>query len=69
MQHACDNLRFSFVKSFSLLQELLAMVPQPVLGMLLLFPITKESEAAKDAGESLSLVTLSNCRKTFSVYL
>lgn len=27
------------------------MVPQPVMAMLLLFPITKESEAAKDAGE------------------
>jgi len=31
-------------------QELLAMVPQPVLALLLLFPITKESEAAKEAG-------------------
>jgi hypothetical protein len=27
------------------------MVPQPVLALLLLFPITKDSEAAKQAGK------------------
>ena len=32
------------------LQELLAMVPQPVVAVLLLFPVTKDSEAAKDKG-------------------
>ena len=33
------------------LQELLAMVPQPVLALLLLFPITKDSEPAKQEGK------------------
>ena len=31
-------------------QELLQMVPQPVVAVLFLFPVTKESEAAKDTG-------------------
>lgn len=34
----------------SALQELLQMLPQPVVAVLFLFPVTKESEAAKDAG-------------------
>lgn len=32
------------------MQELLQMVPQPVVAVLFLFPVTKESEAAKEAG-------------------
>ena len=32
------------------LQELLQMVPQPVVAVLFLFPVTKESEAAKETG-------------------
>jgi hypothetical protein len=34
------------------LQELLQMVPQPVLALLLLFPLTREAEQAKDAEEA-----------------
>ena len=34
-----------------MLQELLAMLPQPVIALLLLFPITDQSEAASKAGE------------------
>lgn len=32
------------------MQELLQMVPQPVVAVMFLFPVTKESEAAKDTG-------------------
>ena len=32
------------------------MVPQPVVAVLLLFPVTKESEAAKEAGTILLLL-------------
>lgn len=32
-------------------QDLLAMLPQPVIALLLLFPITDESEAASKAGK------------------
>lgn len=38
-----------------LMQELLAMVPTPVLAVLLLFPITADSEAAKQAGSTYDL--------------
>ena len=34
------------------LQELLQMVPQPVLALLLLFPLTRAAEQAKDAEEA-----------------
>ena len=40
------RLRISY-----LLQELLAMVPQPVIALLLLFPITDQSEAASKTGK------------------
>ncbi len=36
-----------------MLQELLAMLPQPVIALLLLFPITDQSEAASKAGECI----------------
>ena len=39
-------------RQHQLLKELLAMVPQPVLAVLLLFPITPESDAAAKAGAS-----------------
>ena len=32
------------------------MVPQPVVAVLFLFPVTKESEAAKDAGTFSSML-------------
>lgn len=32
------------------------MVPQPVVAVLFLFPVTKESEAAKDTGTDFSLL-------------
>ena len=35
-----------------LLQQLLAMVPQPVVAVMLLYPITKESEEANKKGAS-----------------
>ena len=39
------------------MQELLQMVPQPVVAVLFLFPVTKESEAAKEAGIPLGVLT------------
>ena len=39
------------------MQELLQMVPQPVVAVLFLFPVTKESEAAKEAGTSIGSPT------------
>ena len=33
------------------------MVPQPVVAVLFLFPVTKESEAAKEAGIPVGLPT------------
>ncbi len=33
-----------------MLQELLAMVPRPVIAVLLLFPVTSELDQANDAG-------------------
>ncbi len=42
-------------------QELLQMVPQPVVAVLFLFPVTKESEAAKEAGTPIGLPTLRSC--------
>ncbi|KAK9903583.1 hypothetical protein WJX75_009284 [Coccomyxa subellipsoidea] len=51
-QLGLDVSKHSFHDVYGLDEELLAMVPQPVLGMLLLFPITKESEAAKDAEDA-----------------
>ena len=38
------------------MQELLQMVPQPVVAVLFLFPVTKESEAAKEAGVLLAML-------------
>jgi hypothetical protein len=35
--------------------QLLAMVPQPVLAVLLLYPITKESEEANKKGEGVCI--------------
>jgi hypothetical protein len=37
---------------FEFRQELLAMVPQPVLGLLMVFPITEESEKARKQGNA-----------------
>ncbi|EIE23291.1 peptidase C12, ubiquitin carboxyl-terminal hydrolase 1 [Coccomyxa subellipsoidea C-169] len=47
-----DVSKHSFHDVYGLDEELLAMVPQPVLALLLLFPITKESEAAKEAEDA-----------------
>ena len=60
-----DEVRFAFFSSADCTihsiqritrqgpQELLQMVPQPVVAVLFLFPVTKESEAAKDTGTVL----------------
>ena len=53
-----DVSQYSFHDVFGLDQDLLAFVPQPVLAMLLLYPITKDSEAAKRAGVALSRLGL-----------
>ncbi|GMH32554.1 hypothetical protein BSKO_00388 [Bryopsis sp. KO-2023] len=42
----------AFCDVFGLDEDLLAMVPQPVLAVLLLFPITEESEKAKNEEEA-----------------
>lgn len=44
-----DTSKYSFCDVFGLDEELLQMVPQPVVAVLFLFPVTKESEAAKEA--------------------
>lgn len=43
---------YRFTDVFGLDPELLQMVPQPVLALLLLFPLTREAEQAKDAEEA-----------------
>lgn len=43
-----DTTKYSFCDVFGLDEELLQMVPQPVVAVLFLFPVTKESEAAKE---------------------
>lgn len=47
-----DVSKYSFHDVYGLDQELLAMVPQPVIALLLLFPITKDSEAVKEAEDA-----------------
>mmetsp|Transcript_37296 Transcript_37296/g.66778 ORF Transcript_37296/g.66778 Transcript_37296/m.66778 type:complete len:236 (-) Transcript_37296:1200-1907(-) len=42
-----DTSTFAFTDVFGMDEELLAMVPQPVLGLLMVFPITEESEKAR----------------------
>lgn len=41
---------WSFVDVYGLDPDLLAMVPQPVLALIMLFPITPATEAAKQQG-------------------
>ncbi|KAK9805650.1 hypothetical protein WJX72_010011 [[Myrmecia] bisecta] len=47
-----DTSQYAFCDVYGLDEELLALVPQPVLAVLLLFPITSKSEAAKQAEEA-----------------
>jgi ubiquitin carboxyl-terminal hydrolase L3 len=42
---------FRFADVFGLEDDLLAFIPQPVLGVLLLFPITAETEKIREQGE------------------
>ncbi|KAK9865383.1 hypothetical protein WJX84_002842 [Apatococcus fuscideae] len=44
-----DTSAYAFCDIFGLDEELLAMVPQPVLAVLLLFPVTDRTEAARKA--------------------
>ncbi|KAK9787504.1 hypothetical protein WJX73_009266 [Symbiochloris irregularis] len=46
-----DTSKYSFCDVFGLDPELLAMIPQPCLALVLLFPITEATEAAKDKQE------------------
>mmetsp|Transcript_5513 Transcript_5513/g.15363 ORF Transcript_5513/g.15363 Transcript_5513/m.15363 type:complete len:152 (+) Transcript_5513:123-578(+) len=50
-----DTSSWAFCDVFGLDPELLMMVPQPVLAVLMVFPITDQSEKAKDEGAGLSI--------------
>ena len=53
MTAAPDGIRLGLsgvLQGWPRLQELLQMVPQPVLAVLLLFPVTEDSEKVKDQG-------------------
>uniref|UniRef100_A0A061SEX6 Ubiquitin carboxyl-terminal hydrolase n=1 Tax=Tetraselmis sp. GSL018 TaxID=582737 RepID=A0A061SEX6_9CHLO len=50
-QLGVDTSKWAFCDIFGLDQELLAMVPQPVLAVLMLFPITDETEKARQKEE------------------
>ena len=47
-----EKLQSGILDLVHAVQDLLSMLPQPVIALLLLFPITDESEAASRAGKS-----------------